>query len=185
VEKALESLQSLQERVDRVHNRYQTIEILVLQSVAMEKMGRGNDALALLGEALALAEAGGWIRPFLESGTAMLRLLNHALERNVRQHYVAELLAAFRDPRWKGARSGQNAPLVSSPRSILEPLTRREEEVLSLLAERLSDKEIATRLFVSAETVRSHVKHIYQKLQVSNRREAAAKAEAAGLLDRS
>ena len=57
-----------------------------------------------------------------------------------------------------------------------EPLTRREEEILDLLAEGLRFKEIGTKLFVSINTVRTHVRHIYEKLQVQSRTEALNKA---------
>ncbi|UCC32510.1 MAG: response regulator transcription factor [Phycisphaerales bacterium] len=69
-----------------------------------------------------------------------------------------------------------------STHPLIEPLTNREEGILELLAQRLRDKEIADKLFVSSETVKSHVKHIYEKLHVSNRREAVARATALGIL---
>lgn len=76
-----------------------------------------------------------------------------------------------------------SGPLHSTD-GLTELLTNREEEILELLARRLRDKEIADRLLVSSETVKSHVKHIYEKLHVTNRREAVARATALGILTR-
>jgi len=59
---------------------------------------------------------------------------------------------------------------------LVEPLSRREQDVLELLAERLRDKEIAQKLFVSPATVKSHLRCLYRKLEVGDRREAVARA---------
>jgi ATP/maltotriose-dependent transcriptional regulator MalT len=71
---------------------------------------------------------------------------------------------------------------VSPPHSIVESLTNRELDTLELLAQRLYDKEIAEVLCISIWTVKTHVKHIFEKLQVSKRRQAVLKAEKLGLL---
>jgi len=71
---------------------------------------------------------------------------------------------------------------LSSPFTLIEPLTERELEVLGLLAQRLSNKEIAHELSISPMTVKRHTINIYQKLLVQSRREAVATASALGIL---
>jgi LuxR family maltose regulon positive regulatory protein len=65
---------------------------------------------------------------------------------------------------------------------LLEPLTAREQEILAMLAERLSAKEMAQRLVISDRTVKRHCANIYQKLGVNSRRDAVAKAVSLGVL---
>ena len=65
---------------------------------------------------------------------------------------------------------------------LVEPLTNREHEILTLLGQRLTNKEIAQALFISHLTVKRHTSTIYQKLQVNGRREAVDKATRLGLL---
>ena len=75
-------------------------------------------------------------------------------------------------------------PIPPSPslQPLVEPLSNRGLDVLDLLAQRLSNKEIAEKLYISAETVKSHLKNIYQKLTVSKRRQAIEKAKKIGIL---
>ena len=65
---------------------------------------------------------------------------------------------------------------------LSEPLTNRDLDILELPAKRLQNKEIAENLFISAETVKTHFKNIYQKLSVSDRREAVKRGKAIGIL---
>ena len=75
-------------------------------------------------------------------------------------------------------------PSPSHPASqpLVEPLTNRELEILELLTQRLSTKEIASKLFISSTTVKKHLNNIYGKLNVSKRREAVEKAKKIGIL---
>ena len=76
------------------------------------------------------------------------------------------------------------SPSLRHPASqpLVEPLTNRELDVLDLLAQRLSNNEIAETLFISTTTVKGHLQNIYEKLNVKKRREAVEKAEALGIL---
>jgi ATP/maltotriose-dependent transcriptional regulator MalT len=65
---------------------------------------------------------------------------------------------------------------------LVEPLTNREMDVLELLAARYRNKEIAEKLFVSSETVKGHLRNVYQKLDARNRREAVVRAEDLGII---
>jgi LuxR family maltose regulon positive regulatory protein len=66
--------------------------------------------------------------------------------------------------------------------ALIEPLSRRELEVIPLLAEGLSNLEVARRLHISMDTVKVHLRHIYQKLGVNNRSQAAIRARELSLL---
>jgi LuxR family maltose regulon positive regulatory protein len=104
----------------------------------------------------------------------MARLLQEARARDVMPDYVATLLAAF------GAGA---ADVTAGGPSLPEPLSAREQEVLTLMAAGLTNREIAGALFISPETVKKHTGSIYGKLGVSHRTEAAARARALDLLE--
>ncbi len=198
LEKAIESVESLRQDGAALHLTCLTIEILVLKSLAMEKLGSTNDAQEALEEALSLAKPGGWIRPFVEAGSPMVDLLMRLHKQNISVDYIDKLLAAFPEPESPpplpdlGATNDEREfevetvtpiqnPKSKIQNSLIEPLTNRELDVLELLAQRLQNKEIAEKLFISSATVKSHLESIYQKLNVSKRREAVEKAKKIGI----
>ena len=155
------------ESVGWVHD---TIKILILQALALQARGDGEGALAALARALTLAEPSGYVRTFIDEGAPMRELLLQAIAADVAASYAGKLLAALEEET-KPSRS----PLV-------EPLSERELEVLRLLTTSLSSTEIAQELFISVNTVRSHIKNIYGKLDVHQRRDAVQRARELGLL---
>jgi LuxR family maltose regulon positive regulatory protein len=147
-------------------------EILVLQSLARDAQGQTAEALDALTLALDHGEREGYVRMFVDEGPPMLRLLRAAAGAGIHPTYVRELGQALRQTELTGA----------SHRPILEPLSERELHVVRLLATTLSGPEIARELHVSLNTVRTHTKHIFAKLEVSTRAAAVHRAEALGLI---
>lgn len=143
------------------------IEVLILQALAERSRGHMQAALVSLERALALAEPEGYVRVFLDEGAAMAPLLETAAARGIAPQYVGQLLAAF----------GERAAVSSSNRSLIEPLSGREVEVLRLLASDLDGPGIARELTVSLSTMRTHTRSIFTKLGVNNRRAAVRRAE--------
>jgi len=149
------------------------IEILILQSLAHQAQGDQPRALASLVRALTLAEPEGYVRIFVDEGEPMVALLervNASREGGRMKAYLHTLLAAF------GKQEGVHpSSLILHP--LIEPLSERELEVLKLLRSELSGPEIAERLIVSLNTLRTHTKSIFNKLGVNNRRAAVRHAE--------
>lgn len=145
-----------------------------------------------LARALAIAEETGRVLAFLEHGSPMVDLLHEAVRQGVEASYARQILIAFEARGRAEVRQAEGRP---SPAAIpsaqaaladtdhpIEPLSERELEVLRLLRSTLPQREIADTLYISINTVRSHVKHIYAKLGVHARIEAVARAEELGLL---
>ena len=132
-------------------------------------------------KALRLALPSRFNRLFVDLGPRLGTLLNRMQVDEEGLAYVGEILAAFQKSLTTRPVTGQDVP-ANGEQPLIEPLSQREREILTLLAERLSNKEIAEKLHISTATVKRHAANIYQKLGVHGRRHAVAKANGLGLL---
>jgi LuxR family maltose regulon positive regulatory protein len=174
IHKAIDLLERLLQAAEAGGRMGSVIEILVVQALALQAQGNVPQALASVGRALALAEPEGYVRIFVDEGESM-RLLIEKQPRGQDKTflgYVDKLLTAFARP------TAIPQPKTNDLQSmIIEPLSERELEVLKLLRSALSGPEIARKLIVSLNTLRTHTKNIFNKLGVNNRRAAVHRAE--------
>jgi LuxR family maltose regulon positive regulatory protein len=172
---ALELLDRLLAAAEQGHRDGGRLEILVVQALGRHGAGDVAGAFAALDAAVAIAEPEGYVRVFLDEGPAMTRLLKAAARRGTAPAYLGALLGA-----------GEGSPAAGRPaagtRGLVEPLSERELEVLRLLRSELGGPAIASELFVSVNTLRTHTKNVYSKLGVGSRRAAIRRAEELGLI---
>jgi LuxR family maltose regulon positive regulatory protein len=176
---ALELLEPLIRRSERHQRLDLLIESLVLKALALQQQGDLSQALLVLERALSLGEPEGYARIFVDEGEPMVRLLRHAASQGIRPEYTSKLVAAFDVSQVPGA---PRQPAHTPPQPLIDPLSDRELEVLRLLAAGLSNPDIARELYIATSTVRSHLKSIYNKLNVHKRWDAVQRAEELGLL---
>lgn len=180
LERAARLLDELQSFLARSHNPLRMIDVLALKALLHKARHQRDQALTTLRQALVLAEPAAALRPFVDLGPEMAELLHQAAKQGPSAAYVAQLLAAF-PPANAQAQARSSVPQVQGA-SLVDALTDRELEVLTLLAQRLSNKEIAEIMVVSPVTVKTHTRNLFSKLQVGGRREAVARGRALGIL---
>jgi LuxR family maltose regulon positive regulatory protein len=162
-----------------------TIEILNLRALTLQAQGDSDAAITSLSHALVLAEPGGFIRTFVDEGPPMAHLLSEALSLGIAPDYVRRLLTAFPLTRSESAAEPNRAApsrTQAIKSELVEPLSERELEVLQLIAEGLTNPEIAARLYLALNTIKAHTRNIYGKLGVHNRTQAVVQARELGLL---
>jgi LuxR family maltose regulon positive regulatory protein len=157
------------------------IEIRLLQALAHQMLQEEPQALDALSKAICLGEPEGYIRSFVDEGASMEALLSQLRKRD-HEHgptpYLDKLLAAFQQKRKTDRAKEKPAKADQTP----ELLSQRELEVLQLLAQGRSNREIAQELVIALDTVKRHINHIFSKLGVQNRLQALKQARKLGLL---
>lgn len=177
-DEALRLLEELRAEAEATGRTGHLIEILALEALLLRARGTRARAVETLWRALVLAEPEGYVRTFADEGPAMATLLAEALDSRQRSappapgpvspHYLRRLLAATRHPR--------------PPERLAEELSDREREVLVLLAAGLSNPAIARELYVGVNTVKTHLRSLYGKLDVHDRERAVLRARELGLI---
>jgi LuxR family maltose regulon positive regulatory protein len=187
---AIAYIEEALEQAKQRHNIRLVIRLSILRAMALSEAGDPEAGLALLEQTLRQAEPKGLIRTFVDRGPKLQKMLQRLLQQHPDDHYVAKLLAAFQAVPATRDRNGQTDAAAienASPGRQLsggdgEMLSNRELDVLLLLRQRFSNKEIASRLFIAPETVRKHAASIYRKLGVHGRRQAVQAAIRHGLI---
>ncbi len=195
-DKALTLLDSIRRTTERDGRWATWIEITALRAIALDSRGDGDAAVSTLATAIARAEPEGYVRIFVDEGAPILPLLarlRDALQATATGTdrlggtYVDRLIDAIQAEIDRVLRPLEPvAPGASSPAtaSCPETLSERESEVLRLIAEGCSNREIADRLVIAVSTVKWYVNNIYAKLGVDSRTKAIARARATNLLPR-
>jgi LuxR family maltose regulon positive regulatory protein len=175
---ALAVLELWRQQVEAKGWEDERLKVMVLQTVALQAHGEQDKAVQLLCDALALAAPGEFIRLFVDEGLPMAHLLAEAAAHGMLPDYIGKVLAIFKAEEQKREDTSSRPPA----QPLIEPLSRRELEVLHLMAQGLSNHEMSERLFLALDTVKGHNRNIFGKLHVQRRTEAVARARALGLL---
>ena len=195
---AIEMLDGFRQYLDRSGDSETAIQFLALQVVALHQAGKHEQATAVAAHLLRLTEPEGYIRVYLDAGAPMKQVLKTLLSaRQDGQHgapalsisrpYVLRVLSAFEQEERRSTQDKDALPattqktLSPTPQhavqpGIIEPLSRQEQRVLRLLVAGQTYTEMAQKLIVSPNTVKTQISSIYRKLGVSRRAEAIATA---------
>jgi LuxR family maltose regulon positive regulatory protein len=178
-EEAISILQRLQSEAEAMQHRQLLICVAIRLSAVQLSAGKVAEAVGRFRRVLAACAGAGLYQTVLDEGPIISELLRTTQEdRNVKADlipYVDRLVAGLQ-------RAGHDRSPPTSGAGILSTLSPRETDILTLIAEGLSNKEIARSLDIGPETVKSHIKSIFTKLGVERRAQAVSRAQTLGLV---
>lgn len=183
---ARERLDNLLSFYLKTHQVPMLISLYALAAILAERNGESGSADNLLNRSLTLAAPGRFVNIFQGLGVEFQGLLGRQYGKGIHHEYLDRLSATYlsegrEDKNQIPQFSGEYQPLIEQPGND-KHLSKRELEILKLLAERYSNKEIAAELFISVNTVKRHAINIYQKVGAHGRREAVVKARELNLI---
>jgi LuxR family maltose regulon positive regulatory protein len=181
---AISILTVLQRDLEAVHNRHFALRVEMLVATMKFAAGQVAEALGSFSQIVAVFARAGIYRTILDEGAEVGPLLLAFQESSARtsrslelQSFVSNLVEAWKSGHQpEDGRQSQTSPTAAG-------LSRRESDILKLIADGLSNKEIARDLAIAPETVKSHVRHIFTKLNVERRAQAVSRAQILGLAD--
>lgn len=193
-EQGAQAVRLLEPACQQAHNQGRSqseLKMLLLLTLAYHIEGNTQHTLQKLEQALTLGEAGGYMRSFVDEGAVMIALLTELYSRYQRHAstetthsspgYLYALLSSVGTetppPRWLISQENED--------EMIDKLSEREYMVLGLIAEGLSNQEIAQKLVVTVSTIKTHLNNIYAKLHVHTRLQAVTRAYDLGVLRRS
>jgi ATP/maltotriose-dependent transcriptional regulator MalT len=169
---ALEILEPKIARLEEEKRESERLKIRILYAQALFGNGFVEKSVQFIEQLLISTESEGFIRIYIDEDQLMILLLSQTASRGIMTEYISRILAVYK--------SEQNH---NDAQPLIEPLTLRELEVLDLLSEGLSNKEICDRLFLALDTVKGHNRRIYGKLGVKTRTMAISKARSLNILN--
>jgi LuxR family maltose regulon positive regulatory protein len=179
-------LDSMHKLMIEIHHPRLMIDVLGMEALLADSQSQESIAFKKLNEALALAEPGGFIRPFLDLGQQMVDLLKRFAKQKPDVKFTQQILTALKDEEAEMVLDVSNCQNVDkysvANQSLIDPLTKRELEILLSLTKNSSNAEIAEKLFISPQTVKRHLSNIYRKLGVENRQQAITKTNSLGII---
>lgn len=181
-QKAINILDNIYSQATTDRHIKHLIEIRILQAIAYSRLNNIEQSRESISDALVLASKEGIIRVFCDEGTEVRDLVILADNISISDSYKEELNDALNITKQKNTTKREPEPPTKTTPTLQEPLSQREQEVLTLINEGLANKVIANQLFLAPATVKAHIRNIYSKIGAKSRTEALAKAREYGLL---
>lgn len=167
--KAIEILEKIRPGMESAGDVSKLLSIMIQLALAWLIDSKSKKSEQVLQETIDLAQPLGFLRIFVDEGPQMESLLKKIhTDDEVQKKYIQKLLGIFINEKQQGSPAKQQG--------LIEPLSDRELDVLKLIANGLTNQEIASKLFLSLNTIKVHTRNIYQKLGVNSRTQAIAEA---------